>query len=139
MNDQIINQKLNEALKLFDDGNSYNEIRKYFGDSLDEESISYIIRLVDEFAIEESLIQEDIKKAKFKISLGIVATIVSLILLYSFYINEALHGVTGILAYLSMAFSIYLMWMGYKEKKRLSKTTPEIDDSKFKMKRRKKN
>lgn len=139
MNDQIINQKLQEALKLFDDGNSYEEIRKYFGDSLDEESISYIIRLVDEFAIEESQVQGDIKKAKFKMTLGIVATIVSLILVYSFYINEALHGVAGILAYLSITFSIYLMWMGYKDKKRLSKITPEIDDSKFKMKRRKKN
>lgn len=139
MNEETIDQKLTEALKLFDEGQSYEEIRKYLGNSLDEESISYIIRLVDEFAIEESQIDGDIKKVTFKIALGVIASLASLALLYSFYINEVLAGVIGILAYLAMAFSVYLLWMSYREKIRLVKTTPEIDDSKFKMKRRKKN
>ncbi len=139
MDDHVLDQKLQEALKLYDDGLSYGDIRKKFEGNLSEDSIAYIIRLVDEFAIEESKIQGDIRKAKFKITLGIVAISASLILLYSFYINEVLVGVVGIMAYLAIGFSIYLLWMGYREKIRLTKTTPEIDDSKFRMKRRKKN
>ena len=138
MDDQLMDQKLQEALKLFDEGKTFSGIRDHFKDELNKESISYIIRLVDEFSIEESRILAEIKKAKFKIILGIVSFAISALLLYSFYINDALSGPISLLAYLPMAFSLYLIWKGYKERNLLMKTAPEIDDSKFQMKRRRK-
>lgn len=137
MNDQEIDQKLQEALKLIEDGKSYSDIRNHFALELSPEAISYIIRLVDEFVIEENRIIEEIKKAKFKMYLGLVALGISTFLLYKFYINDALSGARGLLAYLPMAFALYLLWKGYREEKILKKTSPEIDDSKFRMKRRK--
>ena len=84
MDDQIIDQKLQEALKLFDDGKTYTDIRNHFKGALKEETISYIIRLVDEFAIEENRINAEIKKAKFKMYLGIAAFGISVLLIYKF-------------------------------------------------------
>jgi hypothetical protein len=138
MDDQLIDQKLEEALKLKDDGKSYTDIRNHFKDELSAETISYIIRLVDEFVIEETRITEEIKKAKFKMYLGLAAAAISALLIYKFYINGALSGAMSILAYLPMIFALYLMWKGYKEEQILKKTSPEIDDSKFRMKRRNK-
>lgn len=138
MDDQLINQKLQEALKLFDEGKTFSDIRDYFNNELNEESISYIIRLVDEFAIEESRIQAEIKKAKFKVLLGFVTIAISLLLLYSFFINDALSGPISLLAYLPMILGLYLLWKGNKERKTFMKTEPEIDDSKLRMKRRRK-
>jgi len=138
MDDQIIDQKLQEALKLFDDGKTYTEIRNHFKGTLKEETISYIIRLVDEFAIEENRINAEIKKAKFKMYLGIAAFGISALLIYKFYVEEVLYGLGSLLAYLPMAFALYLIWKGYNEELILKKYRPEIDDSKFRMKRRKK-
>ena len=138
MDDQLIDQKLQEALKLFDEGKSYADIRDYFKAELGEETISYIIRLVDEFAIEENLIKEEIKKAKFKMYIGLAIFGFSAFLIYTFFINHALAGPLSLLAYLPMAFALFLLWKGYKEEQILKKTEPEINDSKFRMKRRKK-
>ena len=138
MDDQDIDQKLQEALKLFDEGKSFSDIRNQFQSELSEETISYIIRLVDEFAIEENRIKEEIKKAKFKMYLGLVAFGISALLIYKFYINESLSGAISILAYLPMIFALYLLWKGYKDEQNLKKAAPEIDDSKFRMKRRNK-
>lgn len=138
MGDQDIDQQLQEALKLKDEGKSYSDIRTHFESELSSESISYLIRLVDEFVIEENRVNEEIKKANFKMYLGLLAFGVSAFLIYLFYINGDLHGVINLLAYLPMAFALYLLWKGYSEIKILKKTAPEIDDSKFKMKRRRK-
>lgn len=138
MDDQVIDQKLQEALKLHDEGKSYSEIRAFFNDELNEDAISYIIRLVDEFVIEENRIQEDIKKAKFKMYLGLITFGVSALLIYKFYVNNALTGTMSLLAYLPMVFALYLLWKGYKQEQVLKKTEPEIDDTKFRMKRRRK-
>lgn len=138
MDDQDIDQQLQEALKLKDDGKSYSDIRNHFENVLSAKKISYLIRLVDEFVIEENRINEDIKKAKFKFYVGMLAVGISAILLYSFYINGSLSGAIGLLAYLPMTFALYLLWKGYREEKILKKTAPEIDDSKFRMKRKRK-
>lgn len=138
MDDQVIDQKLQEALKLHDEGKSYSDIRDFFKEELSEDSISYIIRLVDEFALEESRINAEIKKAKFKMYLGLVAFGISALLIYIFYTNNSLTGAMGLLAYLPMVFAFYLLWKGYKQEQVLKKTQPEIDDTKFRMKRRKK-
>lgn len=138
MDNQEIDQQLAEALKLKDDGKSYSDIRNHFESELSAEKISYLIRLVDEFVIEENRINEEIKKAKFKMYLGMLALGISTFLLYKFYINGSLSGAIGLLAYLPMAFALYLLWKGYREEKTLKKTAPEIDDSKFRMKRKRK-
>ena len=139
MDDQLLDQKLQEALKLNEGGKSYPEIRDHFKDQLDEDTIAYIIRLVDEFVIEENRISEEIKKAKFKTYVGLITFGISALLMYKFYMNNALFGSMGLLAYLPMVFALYLIWKGYKEELDLKKTDPEIDDTKFRMKRRKKN
>lgn len=137
MEDQEIDDILQEALKLHEEGKSYAEIRAHFKDELNPDLISYIIRLVDEFVIEENRIKEEIKKAKFKIYIGLVAFGLSSLLVYKFYTNEALSGFISLLAYLPMLFSLYLLWNGYKEVQTLKKTEPVIDDTKFRMNRRK--
>jgi len=138
MDDQVIDQYLQEALKLHDEGKSYSDIRDFFKAELSEDTISYIIRLVDEFAMEENRINAEIKKAKFKIYLGLVAFGISALLIYNFYTNNSLTGAMALLAYLPMVFALYLLWKGYKQEQVLKKTQPEIDDTKFRMKRRKK-
>lgn len=139
MEGQVIDEKLQEALRLHDEGKSYSEIRDHFKNELSDDTISYIIRLVDEFAIEENRIEEEIKKAKFKMYIGLIAFAISALLIYKFYTNNALHGTVSLLAYLPMVFALYLLWKGYKEEQSLKKTEPEVDDIKFRMKRRKKN
>lgn len=146
MSDKLIEEKLQEALSLHDDGKSYNEIRRHLTPELDEGTISYIIRLVDEFAIEENRIDEDIKKAKFKMYIGLAAFIVSCFLLYILYKNQALENISQqwmysimvLVQYFPVAFSVYFLWKAYQEELRLKKTEPEIDDSKFRLKRRNK-
>jgi hypothetical protein len=138
MENKELDQKLREALALHDEGKSYEEIRNHFIHELDDDTISYLIRLVDEFALKENQIAADIKKAKFKMQVGVVAFFLAALLMYKFYINNALAGTIGLLAYLPMIFAIYLLWKGYKEELTLKKTTPEIDDTKFRMKKRKK-
>ena len=137
MEDQEIDDLLQEALKLHEEGKSYAEIRAHFKDEHSEDLISYIIRLVDELAIEENRIKEEINKNRFKMYIGIIAFGLSSILIYKFYTNDALTGYISLLAWLPMIFSAYLLWSAYNEMHILKKTEPEIDDVKFRMKRRK--
>ncbi|NJN25263.1 MAG: hypothetical protein HC819_04435 [Cyclobacteriaceae bacterium] len=51
---------------------------------------------------------------------------------------DALAGAIGLLAYLPMLFALYLLWRGYSEGQKLKNMQPEIDDSKFRMKRHQK-
>ncbi len=143
MSEQLIEEKLQEALVLHDKGKSYAEIRAYFKDTLEEHAISYIIRLVDEFAIEEKRIEEGIKKAKFKMYIGMGAFFLSAFLLYLLHVNHALdsistqwiYSVMMLVQYFPVVFSVYYLWKTYREEQQLKKTEPEIDDSKFKLKR----
>jgi len=144
MDNEQIQENLDKALALYDEGKSYTQIREHFKSELDEDTIRYIIRLVDEFAIEESRINEELKKAKFKMRIGVIAFILSSFLLYILYKNKALEGITVqwiysvmmFLQYFPIAFSIYFLWKTHQQETRLKKTEPEIDDSKFRLKRR---
>lgn len=146
MDERLIEKKLDEALSLHDKGLSYTKIREHFSKELDSETISYIIRLVDEFAIEENRIQEDLKTVKFKMRIGVLAFFISCFLLYLLYTNNALEGITTqwiysvmmLLQYFPVLFSVYFLWKTNKEETRLKKLEPEIDDSKFRMKSRRK-
>ncbi|NJN25262.1 MAG: hypothetical protein HC819_04430 [Cyclobacteriaceae bacterium] len=70
MEDQLIEQKLQEALTLCEQGMSYLQIRQHFQQELSEENISYLIRLVDEFVIEEDRIRAEIKNRNSKFISG---------------------------------------------------------------------
>ena len=136
MDDKILDQQLQKALELHDEGKSYTDIRNHFKEELDEDMIAYLIRLVDEFELEDSRIKEEIKKAKFKMYVGLIAFGISALIIYSFYTYDSLRGTMSLLAYLPMVFSLYLLWRGYKDEIALKKIEPEIDDVKFRMKRR---
>ena len=136
MDDKILDQQLQKALELHDEGKSYTDIRNHFKEELDEDMIAYLIRLVDEFELEDSRIKEEIKKAKFKMYVGLIAFGISALIIYSFYTYDSLSGTMSLLAYLPMVFSLYLLWRGYKDEIALKKIEPEIDDVKFRMKRR---
>jgi hypothetical protein len=146
MNEKIIEDKLDEALSLYDSGKTYSEIRQHFSEELDEDTISYIIRLVDEFAIEESRIEDELKRARFKMKVGVLGFILSAFLLYILHRYQALEDITTqwiysvmmLLQYFPVAFSIYFLWKTYQEELQLKKEIPEIDDSKFHLKRRRK-
>ena len=136
MDNEELDQKLQEALALHDEGKSYSQIRNHFKLDVDDDTISYIIRLVDEFSLEEDRIKAEIKKAKFKMYVGAASFCVSALVLYIFYTKDALKGAMSLLAYLPLIFSIYLLWKGYQDEVALQKSSPEIDDTKFRMKRR---
>jgi hypothetical protein len=146
MDNKLIDEKLNEALALHDEGKSYTQIRAHFTPELDDDMISYIIRLVDEFAIEENRIREDLKRTKFKMKVGVIAFFLSCFLLYILYDNRALEGITVqwiysvmmLVQYFPVAFSVYFLWKTHQEESRLKKIEPEIDDTKFRLKRRRK-
>ncbi len=146
MDNRIIEEKLDEALALYDEGKSYTQIRAHFSPELDGDTISYIIRLVDEFAIEENRIQEDLKKVKFKMKIGIASFFLSCFLLYILYENKALEGISVqwiysvmmLVQYFPVVFSVYFLWKTHQEESRLKKLEPEIDDTKFRLKRMRK-
>ncbi len=144
LSENIIDEKLQEALDLHDRGKSYAEIRRHFEKTLDEGAISYIIRLLDEFVIEEKRIEEEIKKVRFRKQIGIVAFVLSAFLLYLLHTNNALENITTqwiysvmmLVQYFPVVFSVYYLWKARQEEMKLKKTEPEIDDSKFRLKRR---
>jgi hypothetical protein len=138
MDDQLIDQKLQEALALNEQGKSYSDIREHFHTELSEDEIAYLIRLVDEFVMEEDRIRAEIKKAKFKFYIGLITFGLSSLLIYKFYTMGELSGAMSLLAYLPMLFALYLIWKGYTDPQKLKSIQPEIDDSKFRMKRRNK-
>jgi len=146
MDNKLIEEKLDEALALYDEGKSYTQIREHFIADLDVDTISYIIRLVDEFVIEENRIQEELKKVRFKMKIGMAAFIISCFLRYILYQNRALEGITEqwiysvmmLVQYFPVVFSVYFLWKSYQEESRLKKLEPEIDDNKFSLKRRSK-
>lgn len=143
MNKDTIDKKLQEALALHDEGKSYQAIREHFQDELDEATLAYIIRLVDEFALEESRLSQEVKKAKSKIAVGFLAVVLSCYLLliidpqegflnstsmYSFYALTAIK-------YLPLLGALYFMFKAYRKMKYFQRLDPEIDDTKFQMKR----
>lgn len=146
MADNTLDEKLQEALDLHENGKNYSEIRAYFKDVLDEDAISYIIRLVDEFVIEEKRIEEEIKKVRFRKQVGLAAFILSAFLLYLLHTNHALENISTqwiysvmmLVQYFPVAFSLYYLWKARQAELELKKTQPEIDDSKFRLKRRRK-
>lgn len=145
-NEQIFDKQLREALQLHDSGSTYADLRNHFKNKLDKDTISYIIRLVDEFVIEEGKIQENIKKAQFKMKVGLVLFGMSAFILYLLQSHNVIEKATSQFIYFSLMFaqyfpiifSVYFLWKSYQEELKYTKMEPEIDDTKFRLKRRKK-
>ncbi len=131
-----LDEKLQEALRLHEEGKSYNEIREYFSGELEEDTIKYIIRLVDEFVLEESRVKAEIQKAIHKMYFGMAVLAVSFLLIAKFYAEGSLVGIYLMLACLPLFFGLYVAWNGYKSRKTLGSKDIEIDDTKFRLKHR---
>lgn len=128
---------LQNALDLFDEGKSFSEIRSILSEeSLDDELISYIIRLVDEFAVEQKKIEEKIRTAKLRVIFGGLVLGIGFLITYMFYLKNQLEGYFMIIAYTPIVLGLYLIWSGWKQSKKLGNFQPEIDDTKLKLKRR---
>jgi hypothetical protein len=143
MNSQSLQENLDDALAMYEAGSTYAQIRHHFSASMDEETISYLIRLVDEFVLEEDRLKGEIRKAGFRKKLGILALALSVFLLYGLHTYSILDEIKRqwiystmlLLQYLPVMLSAYYLWTAYREEARLRKKTVEIDDSKFRLKR----
>jgi hypothetical protein len=137
MDQSGLEEHLHLALDLFEKGKDFNEIRNVLADQgLDSEMISYVIRLVDEFAVEDKKVEEKIRTARLRLIFGVLVLGVGLLIAYMFYLREVLTGYYMIIAYTPIVAGAYLIWSGWKEKRRWINYQPEIDDTKFKLVRR---
>jgi hypothetical protein len=129
-----INQYLEEAFKLQEQGSTYASIREYFsGKGLDDEAISYIIRLVDEFVMEEEKIAAQVKSARFRMIFGALVCLMGILITYLFYTNDSLGGIYLAIALTPLVAGLALVWMAYRQFRMWRNHQPEIDDSKLKL------
>ena len=132
-----LNEQLQQALDMLDSGRDYQEIRKALEQKkLTKEEIDYIIRLVDDFALEARKIKENKRWAVKKMIYGILFVIVALIKAFMFNNLGYLYTSYGLLAAIPMAIGIYLIWNGYTTFRKWKYYEPEIDDSNLKITRR---
>ncbi len=137
MENSDLNKILNEALKLLDDGRDYSQIRSSLEDQgLEKEEVSYIIRLVDEFAIEARKAKEKKIWSRKKMIYGILFLIVALIKAFLFNDLGYLYTTYGLLVAIPLAIGLFLIWNGFSNLRKLDHYEPEIDDSKLKLTRR---
>ncbi len=136
MDTKALDQYLDESLKMFDDGQTFLDIRKYLeSKDLSAEAIKYIIRLVDEFAIEEAKLAHQRNNAKLRMLLGVLVTLVGLLVVGGFYGRNMLIGYYRIFAFSPLAVGIFLLYTGWREYRKLKNTSPEIEDTKLKLTR----
>ena len=134
--EKLLDEKVQEALRLYEEGNSYDDIRAHFQETLEEDTIKYIIRLVDEFVLEENRVKAEIQKATHKMYFGQAVLTVSVLLIAKFYSEGSLVGIYLLLACLPFFFGLYVTWDAYKSRKSLRNADIEIDDTKFRLKKR---
>ena len=137
MDDNVLDQMLQEVLAQVDAGKTYADIRESLREKVDENTISYLIRLADDMIIEENRIRSEYKKAMFKVYMGIGFTIFSLFIFLELYFREGIHPVKKLFTILPMAISGYFVIKSYIEVRTWKRTQPEVDDSKLKLRRRK--
>ncbi len=137
MDKSNLNDHLNEALDMFDQGRDYMQIRKALEQKgLDKEEIDYIIRLVDDFALEDRKIKEQKRWSVKKIIYGILFMIVALIKAFMFNNLGYLYTSYGLLVAIPLAIGLYLVWNGYISFRKWKNYQPEIDDSNLKLTKR---
>ncbi len=132
--EKTLEEHLDEGLALYDQGYSFQKIRDHYqAQSLPEEMIAYIMRLIDEFALEEGKIQAQVKKAQWVVVFGLIMMVLGGFIAWLFYSNEAIKGYYYFFAYGPILFGAYIAWSGWRKMDRLRKTSPEIDDSKLRL------
>jgi len=137
MSNPKLERYLQQALDYYDEGKDLSEIRALFSEEgLDPELISYILRLVDEFAVEEERNQEKIRSARLMMIFGTMVTGVGLLISYMFYLQQYLHGYYLVIAFTPVVGGVFLLWKGWSLARKLSAYQPEIDDTKLKLTRR---
>lgn len=125
---------MEESLDLFDAGKSFQDIRTYLvSKGLSDDSIKYIIRLVDEFAIEQAKIDHKRSNARVRMILGLLVVIVGLLVIGGFYVRSMLIGYYRIFAFGPLAVGIFVLYTGWRDYRKLKNTSPEIEDTKLKL------
>jgi len=129
-----INKFLEEAFELQEQGNSYASIRAHFSErGLDADTISYLIRLVDEFIMEEEKISARIKSARFRMLYGVLVFLMGVLISYLFYTNDSFAGIYLAIALTPLVTGLVLVWIAYRQFRMWKNRQPEIDDSKLKL------
>jgi len=137
MDESNLDKLLKEALGMLDSGKDYAQIRKALEQKdLAKENIDYLIRLVDEFAIEGRKVKESIIWSRKKMIFGILFVIIAFVKAYLFNNLGYLYTAYGLLVAIPMAIGLYLIWDGWSNLKKWKNFEPEIDDSKLKLIRR---
>ncbi len=132
-----LNEYLQQALDMFDSGHDYSRIRKALEQKdVGKEEIDYIIRLVDDFALEARKIKENKRWSVKKIIYGVLFLIVALIKAFMFNNLGYLYTSYGLLVAIPLAIGLYLIWNGYFSLRKWRSYEPEIDDTKLKLTRR---
>ncbi len=136
-NKSDLDKQLNEALDMLDSGKDFIQIRKALEQKgLEKENIDYLIRLVDEFAIEERKVKEKINWSGKKMIFGFLFVVVAIVKACLFNDLGYLYTAYGLLVAIPMAIGLFLIWNGWSDLKKWKNYKPEIDDSKLKLKRR---
>ena len=136
METKELDQHLDESLDMFDAGRSFQEIRAHLETKgLSGDAIKYIIRLVDEFAIEQAKLDHKRNNARIRMMLGALVIVVGALVVGGFYVRDMLTGFYELFAFGPMALGILLVYSGWREYRKLKNTAPEIEDTKLKLKR----
>ncbi len=139
METEAIDKQLETALEMYDQGKTYSDIREHMKDQkFSQDEISYIIRLVDEFALEESKNKAKIQILIYKMIFGSLLFIISVLTAIQFYNNEELSGIISYIIYIPILIALWIIWRSWKEKARLQHISPEIDDTKLRFERTRK-
>jgi hypothetical protein len=138
MENSEVDRLLDEVLIHLEQGKSYAAIRDHYRNQVDEKTIAYVIRLADELVIEENRIKSEYKKSMFKVYMGIAFLIFTLLVFFELYFREGIHPIKKLLVLLPLAISGYFLVRSYIEAMKWKKAQPEVDDSKFKLRRRNK-
>lgn len=122
---------------MLDSGKDFIQIRKTLEQKgLEKENINYIIRLVDEFAIEGRKVKENIRWSRKKMIFGVLFVAIAIVKAYLFNDLGYLYTAYGLLVAIPLAIGLYLVWNGYSNLNKWKRYEPEIDDSKLKLTRR---
>ncbi len=137
MEESGLQKHLREALDMLDNGQDYMQIRKALEQKgLNKEETDYIIRLVDDFALEARKIKENLRWSKKKMIYGVLFVIVALIKAFMFNDLGYLYTSYGLLVAIPLAIGLYLIWDGYASIRKWKNHEPEVDDSNIKFTRR---
>lgn len=132
-----IEDHLEEAFALHERGKGYGDIREHFSrEGLSDELTGYLIRLLDDFVVEEEKISSRLRTARNMVVYGVLVLLVGMLIAYLFWSNGSLQGLYLALGLTPVAVGLAAIWTGYRKMLYWKNHRPEIDDAKLKLKRR---